>query len=199
MLLAQQYQCPARAVDASDVFIAELKVRAKQAGLDQLIIPICGDMAALDWPAGSVDLLWSEGAAYNLGFERALRTWRSLLADGGMAVISELSWFTDHLPEPAIAYWQSAYPGMGSEAENVERAKRSGFRVKSTHRLPSQAWWTNYYDPLRVRMQQMKITPMAQAVIQETKAEMALFEQFSDAYGYTFYVLQAVSVPILLN
>ena len=191
LLLAQHYQSPVRAVDSSSVFIDELKARAKQAGLEHLIMPIHGDMAQLDWSVGSVDLLWSEGAAYNLGFEQALKTWRSLLAHTGIAVISEMSWFTDDVSEPARAYWQNAYPVMGTEAENVARAQRSGFRVLSTQRLPSQAWWVNYYEPLRERMQQLAITPMTQSVIRETAEEMRLFEQFSDSYGYTFYVLQA--------
>ena len=179
------------AVDLSSVFIDELKARAKQAGLEHRIIPIHGDMAKLDWSVGSVDLLWSEGAAYNLGFEQALKIWRPQLARCGIAVISEMSWFTDDAPEPAIGHWQNAYPMMGTEAENIDRANRSGFSVLSTHRLPSQAWWVNYYKPLRKRMQQIEITPSIQLVIRETEEEMNLFEKFSDFYGYTFYVLQA--------
>jgi serine/threonine-protein kinase HipA len=191
LLLAQHYQSTVMAVDSSSVFIDELKARAKQLGLEHLIIPIHGDMGKLDWSAGSVDLLWSEGAAYNLGFEQALKSWRPLLVTSGIAVISEMSWFTDNAPEPAIAYWQNAYPMMGAEAENIDRANRSGFSVLSTHRLPSQAWWVNYYEPLRERMQQIEITPITQLVIRETEEEMRLFEKISDSYGYTFYILQA--------
>ncbi len=190
LLLAQYYQSTVKAVDFSSVFIDELQARAKQAGLAPLITPICDDMANLDWPEGSVDLLWSEGAAYNLGFEQALQTWRPLISKGGTAVISELSWFTDNPPEAAIAYWQTAYPLMGSETENMTQADRSGFSVVSTHRLPSQVWWDNYYGPLRERMQQIKITPVTQSVIREIEEEMNLFEQFSDSYGYMFYVLR---------
>ncbi|MEP0908968.1 class I SAM-dependent methyltransferase [Leptolyngbya subtilissima ST-M1] len=191
LLLAQRYQSPVMAVDSSSVFIDELRERAKQLGLEHLIIPIQGDMAQLDWSVGSVDLLWSEGAAYNLGFEQALKIWRPLLANSGIAVISELSWFTDNVPEPALAYWQNAYPMMGTEAENIVQANRSGFSILSTHRLPSQAWWVNYYEPLRERMQQIEITPITQSIIHETEEEMRLFKKFSDSYGYTFYVLQA--------
>jgi ubiquinone/menaquinone biosynthesis C-methylase UbiE len=189
LLLAQHYQSTVMAVDSSSVFIDELKAHAKQASLEHLIIPIQGDMAKLDWSAGSIDLLWSEGSAYNLGFEQALKVWRPLLANSGIAVISELSWFTDDVPEPATAYWQNAYPIMSTETENIDRVNRSGFSVLSMHRLPSQAWWTNYYEPLRERMKQIKITPSTQLVIRETEEEMRLFEQFSDYYGYTFYVL----------
>ncbi|NJN30717.1 MAG: class I SAM-dependent methyltransferase [Synechococcales cyanobacterium RM1_1_8] len=193
LLLAKHYQCNVVAVDSSAVFIQELVLRAQQAGLEAWVTPIQADMGKLDWPEASVDLLWSEGAAYNLGFESALRGWRPLLAEAGIAVVSELSWFTEAVPEAAIAYWQQAYPTMGSEAENINRAVRAGFTVLSTQRLPSEAWWRNYYDPLRKRMQQLEGTPALQEVIRETEAEMALFENFSDCYGYTFYVLSARS------
>jgi hypothetical protein len=80
---------------------------------------------------------------------------------------------------------------MGNEFENIVRANRSGFKVLSTHRLPSQVWWLNYYQPLRERIGQLEISPSSPSVIRETEEEMKLFEKFSNFYGYTFYVLQA--------
>jgi len=189
LLLAQHYDSPVRAVDASPEFIEELCAHALRARLGHLIEPICTDMAKLDWPPGSVDLLWSEGAAYNLGFSEALRAWRPLLAAGGVAVVSELSWFGPPAPGPARDFWAAAYPEMGTEQQNIERAGEVGFRVIITERLPSSAWWQNYYGPLRERMRNLAATGVMQAVIQETKQEMALFEKYSDQYGYTFYVL----------
>ncbi len=193
LLLAAHYQSPVLAVDSSPAFIQELRTRAHAAGLDARITPIEGDMGQLDWPQAGIDLLWSEGAAYNLGFERALGLWRPLLAAGGVAVVSELSWFTTEIPAPARAYWQAAYPEMGTEAENCDRAIRAGLRVLDTPRLPSEAWWKNYYDPLRSRLAtypKTGLSPVEQTVIRDTEAEMALFQQFSHCYGYTFYLLQ---------
>lgn len=190
LVLADCFQCQVTAVDSSAVFIEELKINARRAGLDHLVVPICADMAALAWPPGSIDLLWSEGAAYNLGFEQALRVWRPLLATGGIAVLSELSWFKEERPEPALAFWQDAYPDMGSESQNIIRAGRAGFKVAFTRRLPTRAWWKNYYEPLRAKIKRMEATPANREVIRETEQEMALFERYSDDYGYTFYVLR---------
>ena len=50
----------------------------------------------------------------------------------------------------------------------------------------------NYYNPLRDRIKQIEITPVTQSVIRETEDEMAVFEKFSNSYGYTFYVLRAM-------
>jgi hypothetical protein len=101
-----------------------------------------------------------------------------------------MSWFTDQPPTPAQAFWQVAYPTMATESGNVRRAGAAGFHVVSTGRLPSVAWWKNYYDPLRERMKCIERTPVIDAVLHETEEEMALFECFSDAYGYTFYLMQ---------
>jgi ubiquinone/menaquinone biosynthesis C-methylase UbiE len=195
LMLASHFAGPILAVDLAQEFLDELETRATAAGVADRVTAIQADMGALNWPPKSIDLLWSEGAAYSLGFERALTSWRPLLADDGIAVVSEMSWFTRQPAPAALAFWKDGYPTMADEAENRERALRAGYRVLDTLRLPSQAWWDNYYGPLRHRMQTLVANPVLQAVIQETTEEMALFEQFSDQYGYVFYVLAANGHP----
>ena len=190
LLLAKHYGSLVRAVDAAPDFIEELRNKAATAGLDHLVDALCADMAALDWPPASIDLLWSEGAAYNLGFEQALRAWHPIVSTGGIAVVSEMSWFSDTVPDPARRFWESAYPTMGTEQQNIARATAAGFSVVFTERLPSNAWWEHYYGPLRERMRRPDVAGMNQAVIRETEQEMSLFERYSDCYGYTFYILQ---------
>jgi SAM-dependent methyltransferase len=191
VVLARHFGRPVRAVDSVPAFIEALKSRAARAGLAGLVEPIVADMGSLDWPAGSVDLIWSEGAAYNLGFERALAAWRPLLSPRGVAVVSELSWFTDTPPDEAREFWATAYPTMGSEAKNVARARRAGYGLLFTERLPSESWWGNYYGPLRERLGALPDTAAHDAVRRDSEREIALFERFSDAYGYTFYALRA--------
>ena len=118
--------------------------------------------------------------------------WRPLMARGGLAVISELSWFTEHRPAPAVKFWQAFYPAMGDEEQNIDRAARTGFRAVLTERLPADAWWRNYYGPLRERIRQMDATPANRRVLRETTQEIGLFERYSRHYGYTYYVLAAV-------
>lgn len=191
LVLARHFRRPVRAVDAAPAFIEALKSRAARGGLADMVEPIVADMGSLDWSAGSVDLIWSEGAAYNLGFERALASWRPLLSPRGVAVLSELSWFTGTPPDEAREFWATAYPTMGTEAENMARARRAGYEPLFTERLPSELWWRNYYGPLRERLKVTSDTAAQDAVRRDCELEMALFERFSDAYGYTFYALRA--------
>jgi ubiquinone/menaquinone biosynthesis C-methylase UbiE len=194
LTLAEYFQAAVTAVDFSAPFLQDLKERAKARGLDHLIRTVEADMGALDWPAASLDLLWSEGAAYNLTFEGALRTWRPLMATGGVSAISEITWFEQDIPEELMQYWQAMYPQIAGETENARRATTAGYEVFGIHRLPSRAWWSNYYNPLLERLDEIRPSAdsVMQAVITETAVEIDLYRRYSDFYGYSFYLLKAV-------
>ncbi|WP_242028364.1 class I SAM-dependent methyltransferase [Pseudanabaena sp. FACHB-2040] len=192
-VLIEWFKAKVCAVDFSQAFLDELEAHAEARGLRDRVQTVQGDMGSLNWPPASIDLLWSEGAAYNLTFFGALRAWRPLLASNGLAVISEISWFSKDIPEPVWNYWTNAYPAISTEAENSEKAVAAGFRVLAIHRLPASAWWENYYNPLKEKIAFIKADAdeAMGSVIQEVEAEMDIFRHYSDTYGYSFYVLQA--------
>jgi len=150
-------------------------------------------MSKLDWPAGALDLLWSEGAAYNLTFRGALECWRPLLANGGIAVISECCWHSDNPGKEITEFWNLAYPAMETEAGNYRIALDCGYMILDQLRLPKRGWWENCYVPLMTRIDDLRgdATPAMSGVIDETKEEIDLFRRYGDDYGYTFYIMQA--------
>ena len=194
LFLADKFRSKVRAVDFSREFLDELEDRAKQRGLEHLVETIECDMGSLDWKPETIDLLWSEGAAYNLTFEGALKAWRPLMAANGIAVISEMNYFKSEVPKSVRVYWQNAYPTIATESENSDHANSSGFEILGIHRLPSKAWWDNYYGPLRENMNSFKHSEdsIMQSVIKETEEEMKLFEEHEKHYGYSFYIMKAV-------
>ena len=194
LILADKFKTTVRAVDFSKEFLDELRDRAKQRGLEHLIETIRCDMGNLDWEPGSIDLLWSEGAAYNISFEGALKAWRPFMAYNGTAVISEMNYFSKEVPESLKRFIQNAYPGIKTESENADIIHSSGFEVSGIHRLPSKAWWDNYYGPLRKKINSFKHSEdrIMQSVIKETEEEMKLFEAYEKYYGYSFYIMKAV-------
>ncbi len=194
LLLAEKFQAKVKAVDFSSVFLDELMLRATQKGLKNLVEVIECDMAELDWEPGSIDLLWSEGAAYNITFEGALKNWRPLLADHGVAVISEMNYFSNDISGIVAEYMKNVYPGIKTESMNVDLIKSSGFDVLGVHRLPSKAWWTNYYNPLRKNITALKDSAdsVMQAVISDTEGEMKFFQEHETDFGYTFYIMRAI-------
>ncbi len=194
LFLAKKFHSQIKAVDFSKDFLDQLMHRARQKELNQFIEVIECDMGNLDWEPGTIDLLWSEGAAYNITFEGALKAWRPLLAADGIAVISEMNYFSNDVPDIVKQYMKNAYPGIKTEPENIDLIKGSGFEVQSMHRLPSKAWWDNYYDPLcnKIREFENSSDKVMQFVISETKEEMQFFKEHSKVVGYTYFIMRAV-------
>ena len=194
LVLAKKFHSRIKAVDFSKEFLDQMMHRARLDGFEALIEPVECDMGSLDWEPGSIDLLWSEGAAYNITFEGALQAWRPLMAKNGIAVISEMNYFSNEIPESVLKYMKHAYPGIKTESQNAALINSAGYELLAMHRLPAKAWWDNYYDPLRENIMALKGTsdPIMQAVIEETEEEMRFFKEHQQDYGYTFYIMRAV-------
>jgi serine/threonine-protein kinase HipA len=192
LVLAEVLRTRVIAVDNHQPFLDQLQVTAQARGCSDLIEARCADMAAPGVPAGSVDLLWSEGAIYFLGFEEGLRLWRPLLAPGGCLAVTECSWLSADAPAEAAAFFADGYPGIAGVAENIERARAAGFDALDHFALPPEAWWDEYYLPLQARMDLLAADPdpALTAVIAETRREIDLFRRHGDAYGYVFYLMR---------
>jgi SAM-dependent methyltransferase len=192
LVLAEALRTKVVAVDNHQPFLDQLQAAARQRNLEHLIETRCEDMATPGMPPGSVDLLWSEGAIYFLGFEHGLRLWRPLLAPGGCVAVSECSWLTGNPPAEAAAFFVAGYPGMAGIAENLERARAAGFGVVDHFTLPPAAWWDEYYAPLARRTTELapEADPELASIISETRQEIELYRRHHDSYGYVFYLLR---------
>jgi serine/threonine-protein kinase HipA len=184
---------PVTAVDASAEFIDELRSRAADAGLAHLVRAEVGDFARLDVPPQSIDLLWSEGAVYNLGWAEGLRTWAPLVRPGGFLALTEATWLVAKPPDEARARWSEWYPGMGTIESNREAAVTAGLEVVGTFALPASTW-REFCAPLMERCEALGAEAERdadlRAVIEETRVEADLYERHGDSYGYAFYVLR---------
>jgi serine/threonine-protein kinase HipA len=197
LVLARELGVPITAVDASARFLGRLEFEASAQGLGNLVRTRCADFGTLDDAPGSVDLIWSEGAIYFLGFGEGLRKWLPLLSPGGLLAASEATWLTDSPPLEAADFWREAYPRMGNLATNSAKAREAGFEVLDTFVLPASAWWEEYYRPLRARMASLQERARGDldlaTAIEETEREISLFERHGTSYGYVFYLLRARS------
>jgi SAM-dependent methyltransferase len=193
LVLARTLNTRVIAVDVHQPYLDQLSQSAADQGLSHLIQTRCVDFAALDVPPRSIDLIWCEGAAYILGFEKSLRRWRPLLSPGGLMAVTECTWLTDKPPTDVKKFWADAYPAMGTAEHNSLRAQAAGFTVRDTFVLPVSAWWADYYQPLLERIESLRpaaAAPLA-ALIEETNREIDVFRRHSDCYGYVFYLLQS--------
>ncbi len=190
--LAKALGIPVHAVDSHQPFLDELALRAREANVAQLVRARCMDMRDIPQVFQEIDLLWSEGAAYNIGFSTALETWAAALVAGGCAVVSELSWLGSEAPDAVREFFRTGYPDMHTVEHNREVAEQAGYTVLTTHTLPREAWVDGYYDLLAPRAQALLTHADAavREVAAETIKEIEVFQRSEGSYGYVFYVLQ---------
>ncbi|MED4755614.1 class I SAM-dependent methyltransferase [Brevibacillus choshinensis] len=163
------------------------------ANLTDGTITVQGDMFDLPFEEQSMDLIWSEGAIYIIGFERGLREWRKLLKPRGYLVVSELTWLTEERPSEIEAFWMENYRGIKSAVANEGIAEHAGYQLINQFTLPEAGWW-EYYRPLEQRVAMLREQFPSQVnmldALDETQREIELYKKYSAYYGYTFYILQ---------
>lgn len=179
------------AVDLYPPFLEELRAAAESAGAADRVRVRPGSMEDLDDLAdGSFDLVWSEGAAYNIGFGKALGTWRRLLSPEGALVVTGCGWITDSPSAEIRAHWDAAYP-LSSTGQNADTATAAGYTVTATHLLPAGDWLETSYAPLDSRAAQADPgDPHAVAAAEGAREEIRLFRNHGHEHGYVGYVLR---------
>jgi len=186
-----------QALDLLPGFIAALEARAAQAGLEERITPLVANMEAPPLGEKSLDVLWSEGAIYNLGFAHGIESWRSLLRPGGILAVSELTWLTSTRPGELDRHWQEHYPEVGTAGEKLALLEAAGYDLIAYFALPKEDWLTHYYGPLRQRfpgfLELAEHSDAAQAIVADEEHEIALYERFSDHVSYGFYIARRAS------
>jgi len=184
------------AVDTHQPFLDELRRRAKGYGVSDRIITARESMFALPYQEHSFNLVWSEGAIYNMGFEKGLLAWRPLLKPGGYVAVTELSWIKNNPPEEVINYWKLEYPGMRSMQDNLASITATGYHESGHFVLPGNSWWDDYYNPIERRLSVLrnKYNGDSEALhtLDAAQKELEMYRKYSNWYGYVFYVMQKV-------
>lgn len=180
------------AADLFGEYLTELSARACAAGLAERVHGLAADMQALPCAPASFDLIWSEGAAYIMGFEAALATWRPLLRAGGCLAVSELVWLVPDPPAEAAAFFGAEYPAMTDAEARVAGLEAAGYEPLGHFVLPDAAWWDGYYTPLQAKLPDLRARyagdDEALGVIDQTTREIEMRRRYPDSYGYVFLV-----------
>ena len=180
------------AVDIYQEYLDELKERAKAARVIERIDILAGDMQALPFPPQSFDLIWAEGAAYIMGFEKALVAWKRFLKANGCIAVSELVWLRPGPPTEVAEFFGREYPAMTDIETIVAAIRTSGYEPRGHFTLPDAAWWESYYTPLEAKLpslyEKYAGDEDARSIIETAKREIDMRRRFGTWYGYEFFV-----------
>lgn len=192
MTLAQHAPGQITGLDLFPEFIHIFNRNAKQLGLADRVKGVVGSMESLPFEKGSLDLIWSEGAIYNIGFERGLIEWREFLKTGGYVAVSEASWFTSDRPNEIHDFWMEHYPEIDTIPNKVAQMQKAGYMPIAAFILPENCWLEHFYAP-QAKVQEaflMKYAgnKTAEDYIAFERYEMGLYNKYKEFYGYVFYI-----------
>jgi len=172
-------------------FLETLIKKAKENNLIDRITAKEMLMDNLTFDENSFDVIWSEGAVYNIGFEKGLTLWRKYLKDNGYIAVSEISWLTDTRPEEIEQYWVNAYSEIDTIENKLSVIEKCGY-TSVAHFVMDEKCWLNYYQPLLENAEEfLKKYDYADEVkefLELGKIEADMYNRFKDYYSYVFYI-----------
>ena len=192
IVLAQHTQGHITGVDLFPTFINLFNSNARNLNFQDRLKGIVGSMDNLSFQNEDLDLIWSEGAIYNIGFERGLNEWRKFLKAGGYIAVSEVSWFTEKRPAEIDEFWQDAYPEIDTIPNKVKQMQKAGYIPIATFILPENCWTEHYYAPQvaaqKVFLKNNAGNNAAEEFIANQQHEAQLYFKYKEYYGYVFYI-----------
>ena len=191
-VLAQHTPGHITGIDLFPAFIDLFNFKTGKLNLQDRVKGLVGSMEKLPFQNEGLDLIWSEGAIYNIGFERGLQEWRRLLKTGGYIAVSEASWFTEERPSEIDEFWKDAYPGMDTIPTKVAQMQKAGYIPVATFILPEICWTDHFYVPQvayqEAFMNKYAGNKTAEEFIANERHEAQLYYSYKEYYGYVFYI-----------
>jgi len=125
--LAKLAQGEVIGIDIDQSALDKFTGKIKEAGLTDRVKAFNCSIFDMDFADESLDIIWSEGSIYTIGFERGLREWRRFLKPGGCMVIHD---------------------EKGNVRKKLGQISNCGYKLLGYFVLSKETWWTEYFAPL---------------------------------------------------
>ncbi len=139
-----------------------------------------------------LDLIWSEGAIYNIGFERGLNEWKKFLKKGGYVAVTEASWFILNRPEEIERFWMEAYPEIDTISRKVAIMEKAGYIPVAMFTPPEECWTEHFYAPHAAAQEKCLSTyagnRMAKELVANGRREAQRYYKYKEFCGDIYYI-----------
>ncbi|MCL2923443.1 MAG: class I SAM-dependent methyltransferase [Trichodesmium sp. MAG_R04] len=185
------------AMDLSPIFIDIFNINSHKLNLQNRVNGIVASMDNLPFQNEELDLIWSEGAIYNIGFERGINEWYKFLKKGAFLTVSEASWFTQERPVEINDFWNNEYPEIDTIPNKVTQMQKAGYIPIATFVMPENCWTEYFYAP-QVSAQEKFLqkyvgNKTAEELVENKRHEAKFYDKYKDFYGYVFYIGKKIS------
>ena len=192
LILARLLNAQFTAVDFLQDFLEILEGRAKNMGLSDKITTLVCSMDNLPFGDEEYDIIWSEGAIYNIGFEKGVKDWNRYLKVGGLLVVSEITWLTASRPSELQKHWEGEYSEIDLASSKISVLEKNGYSPIGYFVLPEHCWLDNYYRPMQDSFEDFLSrngnSEEAHAIVEAEKREIELHENYKTHYSYGVYI-----------
>jgi ubiquinone/menaquinone biosynthesis C-methylase UbiE len=192
LLLARLLNAEITAVDFLQSFLDVLNERAESGGVADRISVLACSMDNLPFTNEELDVIWSEGAIYNIGFEKGVAEWRRFLKAGGLLVASEITWLTDSRPAELQKHWGSEYPEIDVASVKIRVLEKHGYSPIGYFVLPEHCWLDEYYRPMQSKFEDFLNrngnSEEAREIVAAEQREIDLYETYKAFISYGVYV-----------
>ena len=180
------------AVDFLQDFLDVLNKEAKSTGIADRISTLARSMDDLPFADEEFDVIWSEGAIYNIGFEKGVKDWRRYLKTDGLLVASEITWISDSRPAEIQAHWDNEYPEINLASAKIRVLEKHGYSPIGYFVLPVHCWLDEYYRPMQARfddfLNRNGNSKEVCEIVAAERHEIDLYERNKDHFSYGVYV-----------
>ena len=192
LCLAKALDAEIIAVDFLPEFVEILQRNLDASDLSQRVHSKVGSMDDLGFSNNELDVIWSEGAIYNIGFEHGINYWRQFLKPKGILAVSEITWLTDQRPDEIQSYWDAQYPEIATASAKIRQLEEAGYSPLGYFVLPEYCWLDNYYRPLQRTFDEFfsrhANSNDAQALVEAEIEEIKVFKKYKEYFSYGFYI-----------
>ncbi|VBB48305.1 Methyltransferase type 11 [uncultured Paludibacter sp.] len=191
MILAQNTEGAIIGVDLFPTFIDKFNENVLKLNFQNRVTGIIGDMKNILFQEEELDLIWSEGAIYNIGFERGINEWRKFLKTGGHLAVTEATWFTNERPKEIEAFWK-VYPEIDTISNKVAQMEKAGYVPEAVFIIPENCWTEHFFAPQKkaqeIFLEKYSGNQTAKNLIEYMRHEVHMYDKYKEFYGYVFYI-----------
>lgn len=163
------------AIDIDQDALDVLSNRVERLGLTDRIQVLNRSLLDIRFSIERFDIIWAEGVIQFIGFEKALQNWYELLKINGNLVIHD---------------------DLGGMENKLKSIPKCGYELIKYIKLPDNAWWIDYYEPLEKRIKELgdkyQKHPTFLKTVKRFQNEIDNYKANPELFRSIFYILKEV-------
>jgi ubiquinone/menaquinone biosynthesis C-methylase UbiE len=160
-------------IDVNQSLLDKLNRKIEEEGFSSRVKAVKCSLFEINFPDESFDIIWAEGSIWIIGFEKGLKEWNRLLKPNGFIVVHD---------------------EIKTVTNKLKKIPSCGYKLIDYFSLPEDAWWTEYYKPLEIRIKELhmkyKNNSDALKTLKKYQNEIDMVKRNPKKHSSAFFVMQ---------